>query len=65
MNFAFVAFGGAFGAMSRYGTGLLVSRMIMAPIPLGVICVNIVGSFLMGAFAVLPPSAGSVICRLW
>ena len=39
--------------MARYGTGLAVVRMTGAQgFPLGVIAVNVVGSFLMGLFAV-------------
>ncbi|MER5173300.1 fluoride efflux transporter CrcB [Thioclava sp. GXIMD2076] len=45
-----VALGGAIGASGRYLSGVAILRM-MGPqqIPLGVIFVNIVGSFLMGA----------------
>ncbi len=52
MNFLHVALGGAIGAMLRYGTGLAVLRLAGPGFPLGVLAVNIVGSFLMGLFAV-------------
>ena len=48
-----VALGGAIGAATRYLTGVAVLRAfgVMA-FPLGVITVNIVGSFLMGVVVV-------------
>ncbi|OCX58653.1 protein CrcB [Thioclava sp. SK-1] len=45
-----VALGGAIGASGRYLSGVAILRMLgPQTIPLGVIFVNIVGSFLMGA----------------
>ncbi|WP_406736106.1 fluoride efflux transporter CrcB [Thioclava sp. GXIMD4215] len=45
-----VALGGAIGASGRYLSGVAILRLIgPQQIPLGVIFVNIVGSFLMGA----------------
>ncbi|WP_113911123.1 fluoride efflux transporter CrcB [Roseovarius dicentrarchi] len=52
MTFLHVAIGGAIGASLRYGAGLWVARMALPGLPWGVISVNIIGSFLMGAFAV-------------
>lgn len=52
MNFIHVAVGGALGAMSRYGVGLIASRIVTSTIPVGVITVNLIGSFLMGFFAI-------------
>ncbi|WP_136439480.1 fluoride efflux transporter CrcB [Pacificoceanicola onchidii] len=46
-----VAAGGATGAMARYGVGLFMAQTVAASLPLGVIAVNILGSFVMGAFA--------------
>lgn len=49
-----VALGGALGASARYLAGVAVMRQFGTPVfPLGVITVNIVGSFLMGALVVL------------
>lgn len=46
-----VAFGGAIGASLRYLTGIgLVRLMGHTAFPLGIITVNVVGSFLMGVF---------------
>ena len=46
-----VALGGAIGASLRYLAGVAILRLIgQQAMPLGVISVNIVGSFLMGVF---------------
>ncbi|PVA10230.1 fluoride efflux transporter CrcB [Pelagivirga sediminicola] len=47
-----VAAGGAIGASLRFGAGLWAARIGVQVLPLGVISVNILGSFLMGVFAV-------------
>ena len=48
-----VALGGALGASARYIAGVAITRQFGSPVfPLGVIIVNIVGSFLMGALVV-------------
>jgi CrcB protein len=52
MTFLQVALGGALGAVLRFGSGLLVLRALPVSFPLGVLTVNIVGSFVMGMFAV-------------
>lgn len=52
MVFLQVALGGAIGAVLRFGIGLAVLRLAGPGFPLGVLVVNIVGSFLMGAFVV-------------
>lgn len=48
----YVALGGAAGACLRYLTGVGVVRLVGHGFPLGIIAVNILGSFLMGAFVV-------------
>ena len=54
-----VALGGALGAMARYGAGVAVLRVTGAGgFPLGVLSVNILGSFLMGVFAVAAAQKG-------
>ena len=45
-----VGFGGALGAMARYGTGLMVSRLWPMTFPLATMLVNIIGSIAMGLF---------------
>lgn len=46
--FLLVAAGGALGASSRYGVGLLIGRLLGNGFPYATVFVNIVGSFLMG-----------------
>ncbi|MCQ0091122.1 fluoride efflux transporter CrcB [Roseovarius sp. M141] len=52
MTFLHVALGGAIGASLRFGAGLWLARMAIPNLPLAVMSVNVIGSFLMGAFAV-------------
>ncbi len=52
-SFLQVAIGGAFGASLRYGATLALLRVNGPGFPLGVITVNVLGSFLMGVFMVL------------
>lgn len=58
INLIYVALGGAGGAMLRYLTGLGVGRLFGAGFPLGVITVNIIGSFAMGVLAVMLAKRG-------
>lgn len=44
----YVAVGGAFGAVSRYALASGVARILGAGFPIGILIVNVVGSFLMG-----------------
>jgi CrcB protein len=46
-----VALGGALGSMARYATGVYVGRWLGTAFPWGTLLINIVGSFLIGAFA--------------
>ncbi|WP_425037367.1 fluoride efflux transporter CrcB [Primorskyibacter sp. S187A] len=59
ITLAQVALGGAIGAALRFGAGVMILRALgpMA-FPLGVISVNILGSFLMGFFVVLAAQKG-------
>jgi CrcB protein len=52
ITFLQVALGGAIGAMLRFGVGISMLRLTGAGFPLGVMSVNVVGSFIMGAFMV-------------
>jgi CrcB protein len=58
LNLTYVALGGALGAVLRYLTGLGAVRLFGTGFPLGVITVNIIGSFLMGVFVVLAAKRG-------
>lgn len=58
LNLTYVALGGALGAVLRYLVGIGVGRVTGAGFPLGVLSVNVIGSFLMGAFAVFAAKRG-------
>lgn len=53
MKFAWVACGGAFGAMARYGTGLLAQKWVGTSYPWGTVIANMIGCFLMGTLFAL------------
>ncbi len=54
-----VALGGAIGAVLRYLAGVGIYRVLgQATFPLGIVTVNIVGSFLMGIFVVAAAHRG-------
>lgn len=46
-----VAAGGAIGSVFRYFAGLAVQRLSSGELPMGTFVVNVVGCFLIGAFA--------------
>jgi CrcB protein len=46
-----IAVGGALGSMARYATGVYVGRWLGMAFPYSTLLINIVGSFLIGAFA--------------
>jgi CrcB protein len=46
-----IALGGALGSMARYATGIYVARLLGTAFPWSTLLINIVGSFLIGAFA--------------
>ena len=52
MTFLQVGLGGAIGAMLRFGTVMAMLRLTGFGFPLGVLSVNVIGSFLMGVFMV-------------
>ena len=54
-----VALGGALGASLRYLSGLGITRLVGHGFPAGILVVNIVGSFLMGAFVVYAAKRGA------
>ncbi|MDA5556470.1 fluoride efflux transporter CrcB [Shimia sp. MMG029] len=62
LNLTYVAVGGALGAALRYLVGLSVVRLIgpglWSGFPVAIITVNVIGSFLMGAFVVLAAHRG-------
>jgi CrcB protein len=50
MNIIAVLLGGGTGAVSRYLLSRFISEYSTAPIPLGTLAVNLIGSFLIGFF---------------
>jgi CrcB protein len=58
MTFLQVALGGAIGAMLRFGAGLALVRLSGPGFPVGVLGVNVLGSFLIGVFAVVSVQKG-------
>ena len=52
LSIAYVALGGALGAVARYLTGLALVRAFPGALPMGIWPINVVGSFLMGVFVV-------------
>ena len=57
-HFISVGIGGALGAMARFGVGLAVVRAFGQGFPLGIITVNVLGSFLMGVVVVVAGQRG-------
>jgi len=55
-----VALGGALGASARFLTGIAVARAFgVGGFPVGVLLVNVIGSFLMGVFVVFAAHRGA------
>lgn len=48
MQWLAVAIGGALGAMARYGVMTYIAPVLGTRFPLGTLCINISGSFLIG-----------------
>lgn len=44
-----ISAGGALGALARHGMNVGIMALVKAPFPYGTLCVNILGSFLVGA----------------
>ncbi len=49
----FIALGGSFGALSRYGLTNWFNRVVNSPFPWGTLVINLTGSFLIGFFFIL------------
>ena len=50
LNFIYIAAGGALGAVARYSVSGWAQNAGPATFPWGTLCVNVVGSFLIGVF---------------
>lgn len=53
MTWLYVAIGGAFGAMGRYGLMSLIGRRMGDAFPYGTLAANVLGSFAMGALVAM------------
>ncbi len=58
LNVSLVALGGAIGSSLRYLLGAALIKAVPMSFPIGVLPVNIIGSFLMGLFVVLAHQKG-------
>lgn len=61
MNWVWVAFGGALGAMARYGVVALAARLSGTGFPYGTLTVNVAGSLAMGVAAALMMARGGAL----
>lgn len=53
LSYLWIAIGGALGSVARYACSDLVARSFGGAFPWGTLIVNVVGSFVIGAFATL------------
>jgi CrcB protein len=51
MTALFIALGGAVGTLGRYGVTIALGKWLGAAFPFGTLCVNVLGSFLLGVIA--------------
>ena len=58
MNYVWVAVGSALGGMARYWCSGFAARLFGEWFPWGTLIVNVVGSFIIGAFAALSAAEG-------
>jgi fluoride exporter len=63
MNYLWVAIGSALGGMARYWCSGLAARLFGEWFPWGTLIVNVVGSFVIGAFAALSSAEGPFLIR--
>ena len=63
MNYLWVAIGSALGGMARYWCSGFAARLIGEWFPWGTLIVNVLGSFVIGAFAALSASEGPFLIR--
>jgi len=63
MNYLLVAVGSAFGGVARYWCSGVAARLIGEWFPFGTLIVNVIGSFIIGAFAALSATDGPFLIR--
>jgi len=60
-TYLWIAIGGALGSVARYGCSSLAARWVGETFPWGTLIVNVVGSFVIGFFAILTGPDGRLI----
>ena len=63
MNYLLVAVGGALGSMARFWCSGFAARQFGEWFPWGTLIVNVLGSFVIGAFAALSATEGPFLIR--
>lgn len=58
ITYLWIALGGALGSMARFGCSQWVSARLPIAFPLGILLVNVLGSFVIGVIAALSEAAG-------
>jgi CrcB protein len=61
MEYVWVALGSALGGMARYWCSGLAARVVSESFPAGTLFVNVLGSFIIGAFAALTGPDGQLL----
>lgn len=61
ITYLWVAFGGALGSVARFGCSSLIAQRFGETFPLGTLVINVVGSFVIGAFATLTGPDGRLL----
>ena len=61
ITYLWIALGGALGSMGRYGVSRVFSFWVGETFPWGTLAVNIIGSFVIGMFAVLSGPDGRMM----
>ena len=65
LNVSLVALGGALGSSLRYLMGLALTRTFAISYPVGILPLNVIGSFLMGVFVVYAHHKGYALANLF
>ncbi|MBV9509428.1 MAG: fluoride efflux transporter CrcB [Caulobacteraceae bacterium] len=61
LTYIWIAIGGALGSAARYGCSKLVAGWVGEAFPWGTLLINVLGSFVIGAFATLTGPDGRVM----
>jgi CrcB protein len=61
VTYLWVALGGALGSMARFGCSSLIANLFGQTFPLGTLVINVLGSFVIGAFATLTGPDGRLM----